>query len=41
MKGEEENELNEIWESPEVTVLNVNGNTEAGANAGEDGIEQS
>jgi len=28
--NEEENKLNEIWETPEVTVLNVNEDTENG-----------
>ena len=38
MKNEkEENKLNEIWERPEVTVLDVNTDSEAGLATNEDG----
>jgi hypothetical protein len=30
MKNNEENKLNEVWETPEVIVLNVNKDTELG-----------
>jgi hypothetical protein len=30
MKNEEENKLNEVWETPEITVLDVNEKTEYG-----------
>jgi hypothetical protein len=30
MKNEKENKLNEVWKTPEITVLNVNENTENG-----------
>lgn len=29
------------WETPDISVLSVNDNTEGGANAGEDYLEQS
>jgi hypothetical protein len=37
MKNEKENKLNETWETPEMTVLNVNENTKFGVGPGDDG----
>ena len=28
MKNDEENDLNEVWETPEITVLSINEETE-------------
>jgi hypothetical protein len=36
MKNNEENKLIDIWETPEITVLNVNRDTENGASPGPD-----
>jgi len=33
MKNDEENKLNAFWETPEITVLNVNEKTEYGPGA--------
>ena len=32
MKNNEENKLNEFWETPEITVLSINEETEYGVN---------
>lgn len=42
MKKEQENKLNEVWETPEVTVLGVNGGTELEVTfEGDDGVDWS
>jgi len=37
MKNREKNKLNEVWETPEITVLNVNEKTENGFSGSSDG----